>query len=141
MSEADRARDLAMGFEAKKTGFGQAQDGWSLTLRIQDADLPPQVRDAKKGTRYMVALVELADDETAREPEVKPKSFAGQAKLLAHEKNFWVWVGASCPEDAEAALEARCGTDSCSKIIEGTDAGFLFKQLQAKYLNYKQYGV
>lgn len=66
--EAAAAREAAMHFEAKKTGFGQAQDGWSLTLRIQDTDIPPSVRDAKKGTRYMVVLVELNDDESPRIP-------------------------------------------------------------------------
>ena len=63
MTPAARAREAATHFEAKKTGFGQAQDGWSLTLRIQDADVPAFVRDAKKGTRYMIALVEIGDDE------------------------------------------------------------------------------
>ena len=63
MTVADTARAAAVHFEAKKTGFGQAQDGWSLTLRIQDADVPGSVRDARKGTRYMVALVEVGDDE------------------------------------------------------------------------------
>lgn len=60
---ATTAREAAVHFEAKKTGFGQAQDGWSITLRIQDEDVPPHVRDAKKGTRFMVALVEIGDDE------------------------------------------------------------------------------
>lgn len=63
MNIATAAREAAVNFEAKKTGFGQAQDGWSLTLRIQDNDVPAHVRDAKKGTRYMVALVEIGDDE------------------------------------------------------------------------------
>jgi len=68
-AQATIARKTAVHFEAKKTGFGQAQDGWSLTLRIQDEDIPPHVRDAKKGTRYMVALVEIGDNE---EPVQRP---------------------------------------------------------------------
>lgn len=60
---AAMAREAALHFEAKKTGFGQAQDGWSLTLRIQHADVPDAVRDALKGTRYMVAMVEIGHDE------------------------------------------------------------------------------
>lgn len=65
---AELARAASVHFEAKKTGFGQAQDGWSLTLRIQDVDVPPNVRDAKKGTRFMVALVEIGDDEQPLPP-------------------------------------------------------------------------
>lgn len=78
---AAKAREAALSFEAKKTGFGQAQDGWSLTLRIQDIDVPDSVAKAKKGTRFMVVLVEIGDDEqpvsqrdNVATPAVTPRS-------------------------------------------------------------------
>lgn len=67
-AQAAAARDAAVHFEAKKTGFGQAQDGWSLTLRIQHDDVPAHIRDSRKGTRYMVVLVEIDDNEEAKKP-------------------------------------------------------------------------
>jgi hypothetical protein len=78
---AELARAASVHFEAKKTGFGQAQDGWSLTLRIQDVDVPPNVRDAKKGTRFMVALVEIGDDEQPLPPH--PAEAAPRPALTA----------------------------------------------------------
>lgn len=74
MTVAAQARAAACNFEAKKTGFGQAQDGWSITLRVQHDDLPAHIKDARKGTRYMVALVEIGDDEQPISPEVPAPS-------------------------------------------------------------------
>ena len=144
--EATIASENAVHFEAKKTGFGQAQDGWSLTLRIQDDDVPDNVRDARKGTRFMVALVEIDDDEAP-----KPKSFAQQAKMLARDVYFWDYQrpeiiqkhppGSIRPEIlrelSEQYIEEHCGVDSCAEIIEGTEAGRKFKQLQAEFLSWK----
>lgn len=76
---AARAVAAATFFEAKKTGFGQAQDGWSLTLRISHLDVPPSVRDAPKGTRYQVAIVEIDDSEepVLRESPPLPDTLGG----------------------------------------------------------------
>jgi hypothetical protein len=94
-SPANLARATAVHFEAKKTGFGQAQDGWSLTLRIQHDDVPAAVRDAKKGTRYVVALVEIGDDEL---PVVGKKSRAQMAGILCNDPAFHAFLaGGRCP--------------------------------------------
>lgn len=111
--EATKARAAAVHFEAKKTGFGQAQDGWSLTLRVQHGDMPPHVRDAMKGTRYMVALVEIDDNEEPKEvmpsgrntptSETAPAAVAAPAPLrarkpVAAEKRLAQQAGICCAD-------------------------------------------
>ena len=116
-SPANLARATAVHFEAKKTGFGQAQDGWSLTLRIQHDDVPAAVRDAKKGTRYVVALVEIGDDELpvvgkpngeasdfgsdvggSTPPPAAKKSRAQMAGILCNDPAFHAFLaGGRCP--------------------------------------------
>ena len=51
--------------EVKKDGLRQVQDGtWKLSLTIHPNDVPTALLTAPMGTRYGMALVEIADDET-----------------------------------------------------------------------------
>lgn len=59
---ATKARAAAAHFEAKKDGLRQTQTEWKITLTA--TDLPAWLRDARMGTRIMVAVVEIAEDET-----------------------------------------------------------------------------
>jgi hypothetical protein len=78
MSEADRAVEAALSFEAKKDGLAQKQDGtWKVTLTV--AELPSPVKDAHMGTRYMVALVEVGDDELPVDHEKKARAEGARA--------------------------------------------------------------
>lgn len=142
-AQASLARKAASHFEAKKTGFGQAQDGWSLTLRIQDNDIPAHVRDAKKGTRYMVALVEIGDNEepvvprqesvTASAGDKPKRPFAGmpyatQSALRCRDPIFRAFLREMCaatannPEQAADFVRQHCGVNSRSDIKPDTEA-------------------
>lgn len=64
MTPAARARENALSVEAKKHALRQQQDGcWIMTLRVHQNDMPEQIMKAPMGTRYMLALVEIGDDE------------------------------------------------------------------------------
>lgn len=66
---ADLARENAMSVEAKKHALRQQQDGcWIMTLRVHPSDMPEQIMKAPMGTRYMLALVEIGDDEQPLPP-------------------------------------------------------------------------
>jgi len=62
MNEADHARQVAMNFEAVKVRLTQSKDGYILQLSIHPNEVPEPLLRAWVGTRYMCALVELADD-------------------------------------------------------------------------------
>lgn len=61
------ARENAVHCEAKKYAFRQNRDGVVLSFVLHPNDLPASIATAAIGTRYVLALVELNDDETPRE--------------------------------------------------------------------------
>ena len=64
MSIAASAVENALQIEAKKHALRQQQDGcWILTMKIHQNDMPSEIMKAPMGARYVVALVEVGDDE------------------------------------------------------------------------------
>lgn len=69
MSEAAAAREAALQFEAKKDSLRQHQDGtWRITFTAAPGGLPPDLTQAPPGTRYLIVLVEIGDDEAPKIP-------------------------------------------------------------------------
>lgn len=139
--EAELAKKVSYQFECKKDGFSQLQSGNSkVTLTINPNDLPMELVRDTMGQRYMCVLVPIGDDEAPRIQETKPKSFAGQAKMMAQDKQFHKFIRPHAEIgnlEAEYEIEDRCGIKSCADIIEGTEPGLAFKRLQAEFLNWK----
>lgn len=64
MNIAAQARAAATAIECKKDSVRQVQCGdWRLTLTVAAADMPVRVITAAPGARYMLAIVEIGDDE------------------------------------------------------------------------------
>lgn len=142
--EAKIAKQNAVNFECKKDALRQVQDGGvKVTFTINPDDMPSSLYADPMGQRYMLALVALNDDETPVERE-KPKSFAGQAKMMIQDDAFCDWcamkMGVSTPLDqmeAEKLLKRSCNINSCAELIEGADSTKRFKILQREYLQWK----
>jgi uncharacterized OB-fold protein len=60
------ARESALHCEAKKHSYRQTQDGVVLSFVLHPQDVPSSLATAALGTRYILALVELNDDETPK---------------------------------------------------------------------------
>jgi len=84
-----------------------------------------------------IARIEPVEEEPRR------KSFAQQAKMLAKDDLFKQFVETKYggyfhdADGAEQWIEWNCEVESCAEIIEGTEAGKKFKQLQAEFLNWR----
>jgi len=140
----ETAKQVGYQFECKKDALRQVQDGGvKITFTVDPNEMPPQLYSDAMGQRYLAVLVPLNDDETPRE---KPKSYAGQAKMLVQDVAFHQFMNgfskfepqaATSNEYMEENLEHLCGVKSCSEIIEGTEAGRKFKRLQAEYLSWR----
>lgn len=159
--EAEIARQVACHFEGWKWKITEQTGGkFRIPFDVKSEDLPESVKNAPVGTRFIIAIVPLNEDETPRLAPVtskdapyrqsdlgqagdKPKSLAGQAKMLAQDSSFHRYSHPDDPnfpyshEYMEEVIEEICGVTSCSEIIEGTEAGNRFKQLQAQYLDWK----
>jgi hypothetical protein len=155
MNAADRARALAVNFEAKKDSLAQRQSGeWKLSFTVQAGDVPTELLTAPMGTRYMVALVEIGDDEQPAERPVKkpkdnPHKLSQQAAMICNDVSFHVFlkekfltkwdassfVQASMDENEIAAHVVRslCGIASRSNLDTDKNAADLWRDLKAEY--------
>lgn len=80
-------------FEGKKVALKQTKDGIVMSLAIHPDDLPEELIRDFVGSRYMVVMVRLADNE---EP-INREEFAGAqmvklAGMLCRDKDFWEYL-------------------------------------------------
>jgi len=57
-------KDIAMNFEAVKVSMSQDKNGIILRLNVHPNDCPKELHTDWVGTRYVVAMVKLQDDDT-----------------------------------------------------------------------------
>jgi len=102
--------DNAVNFEAVKISMSQNKDGVHLRLAIHPNDCPPSLHTDWVGSRYMVALVKLGDDD---QPEVnKDEQYRKKAVTIAgslcRNPRFQTWLvhmGISGAVSEDAAVE------------------------------------
>lgn len=68
-------------FEAKLYAFRRAKDGVVVSYVVHPNDVSPELATASLGTRYMVAVAEIGDDEKPREPDSEPDLTAHRDSL------------------------------------------------------------
>lgn len=85
------ARDNAVHCEAKKHAYRQTQDGVVVSFVLHPQEVPNGLAVASLGTRYILALAEIGDDEkpkevmptegtsATRKPETPPRAEADNA--------------------------------------------------------------
>lgn len=148
--ESEIAKQVGYKFECKKDGFSQLQSGVTkVSLTINPDDLPIELLTDKMGQRYIAVLVPIGDDES---PVQKPKSYAQQAVMMCKDEVFTDYIKKTQKEPwfipgmerddpdekkAEAYIRWYCNASSRSELIEGTEAGRRFKDLQSKVGKYK----
>lgn len=105
--------------EAKKHGYRQTQDGIVVSFVLHPNEVPDDLALAALGTRYVLALARIGDDEEPQEPE-KPKRpgtrFADmppsqQAGMLCDDLAFQQWVCSGTP--TYEATRSRILVDCC----------------------------
>lgn len=152
MIPADQAVAASVHFEAKKHAYRQTQDGVVISFVMHPGDVAATLATAPLGTRYVVALVEVSDDETpvspeAQEQRTKPAKDrrpwsslppSQQAAIRCNEGPFQDFIAerfGGMPSADNAALEVRnwCGVASRSQIIEGSLPGRIWGDLERDF--------
>ena len=96
-------------FEAIKSSLRQTKDGYSLTLSVHPDDLPAELMHDFVGSRYMVVMVRVGDDE---QPVVRELAFPGDhaikiAGMVCRDADFWLFLeqkmGISVDSEKECA--------------------------------------
>lgn len=93
MSE-DNPSSHAVNFEAVKISMSQNKDGVQLRLAIHPNDCPPTLHTDWVGSRYMVALVRLQDDDTVAvnaDAQFRRKAVA-MAGTMCRNPKFQTWL-------------------------------------------------
>ena len=93
-------------FEGIKTGLRQSKDGYMLSIAVHPDDIPdPLVKDFV-GSRYMVVMVRLNDEDKPMERVKSHHPIVSMAGMLCRDSVFWAYVALVCAEDINS--EAEC---------------------------------
>lgn len=153
----------AVHFEGVKYAYRQSKDGIVVSFVVHPHEVPASLSTSNIGARYMVALVEIGDDEQPKKPaKVKPakpeatekdkKNWrdmkpAQQAGIRCAEPIFWQYlleqhkelIGGK-PHNAEqcaADVRSLCGVQSRSELNTNHAARVLWHQLDEGFQAWK----
>jgi len=121
VSEADIAVENAISFEVKKDGLQQRQNGdWVLRFTAQNIDMHKIVTNAPMGTRFLMTLVELNDDQTAVDHKAMDRDKwrdlgpTKQAGMRCADPVFWAWL----EEEGPHGQRYECNSnDDAAEIV------------------------
>lgn len=131
-------------FEGKKIALKQTKDGIVMSLAIHPDDLPEELMRDFVGSRYMVVMVRLGDEERP----LNRDEFAGAqmvklAGMLCRDKSFWDYLheGGQLLEKNEAAcvewLQSYLNINSRADLKINKGAQEELKELYGEYKEWK----
>ncbi|MGC4008875.1 MAG: hypothetical protein QM805_07790 [Pseudomonas sp.] len=147
----EMTRHAAMGFEAVKVSMSQDKNGIILRLNVHPNDCPKELITDWVGTRYMVGMVRINDDDTPDDrgyAEVqKMITSAGQ---LCRNESFFTFLsvvglvdhhisGVEERENASAeAVRDYCGIQSRAEMKTNEEARKKFETMRQSFKNWKE---
>ncbi len=143
-------KDIAMHFEAVKVSMSQDKNGIILRLNVHPNDCPKELHTDWVGTRYVVAMVKLQDNDTPDDRGyVAIQRLIASAGLLSRNEDFFAFLvecgmadhttDASLMESRSAdAIRDRCGIRSRSEFRDNEDARKEFEALRDEFRQWKQ---
>lgn len=164
-SPADEARDNALHFEGVKYAYRQSKDGVVVSFVVHPNEVPDGLATAPLGARYVVALVQVGDDEkpvrkeamqkkTLPQPDdMRPPAGARrrfedlqpqqQAGIRCSEPIFIAFLKETRPddwheaEDAAACVRLICDVHSRVELGTNPKARVIWNQLDLAYQAWK----
>lgn len=128
-------------FEAVKTGLRQSKEGYVLNLAIHPDDIDDALMRDFVGSRYMVVMVRIGDDE---QPINRDQAFPGDtavkmAGILCRDPDFWDFLQEN--EWLFEKNEVACvewlidflGIESRKELKTNSEARGLFLNLKEKF--------
>jgi hypothetical protein len=132
-------------FESVKAGLRQSKEGYMLTLSVHPDDLPDDLMRDFVGSRYMVVMVRLGDDE---KPMNREQAFPGDtavkmAGIMCRDPQFWDWLYENewLAEKNEIAciewLITFLGIESRKELKTNSEARELFFNIKEKFESWR----
>lgn len=140
-------RDAALHFEAVKIALTQDKNGLVLKLSIHPDETPKDLILDQLGTRYMVAVVKLGDDDkpVKGKDKAEGEKAVAIAGALCRNERFRGWMAgmkyarSSSVEDVADGLREICGVKSRAELATNETARTLFIGLRDEFeLDYKR---
>ena len=125
----------AMNFEAVKVSMQQNKDGVMLRLAVHPNDCPSDLHTDWVGSRYMVAMVKLNDQDEieTRENEKAIQRLISSCGLLCREPDFQSYLGVDSEDEAIKVIRSKCGIKSRSEFRENPSARDKFMEIREEY--------
>ena len=132
-------RENAMHFEAVKVSMSQNKDGVILRLAVHPNDCPADLHTDWVGSRYVVAMVRLNDQD---EPEERQEQKAierliSSCGLLCRNEDFWSFLMVEDEEGAVQAIRDRCGIKSRTEFRDNVTARNKFEEIREDFKKWK----
>tara|TARA_B100001057_G_scaffold477865_1_gene547652 strand:+ start:2739 stop:3152 length:414 start_codon:yes stop_codon:yes gene_type:complete len=133
-------RSNAMNFEAVKVSMQQNKDGVMLRLAVHPNDCPSDLHTDWVGSRYMVAMVKLNDQDEieTRENEKAIQRLIASCGLLCRELDFQSYLGVNSEDEAVDSIREKCGITSRSEFRDNTLARESFIRIREEYKQWKK---
>jgi hypothetical protein len=142
-------RDIAMHFEAVKVSMSQDKNGIILRLNVHPNDCPKELHTDWVGTRYVVAMVRLQEDDTPDDRGfVAVQRLIASAGLLCRNEDFFAFL-VDCdmavptvdPAEMESqsadAIRTVCEIKSRSEFRDNEAARGKFEALRNDFKKWK----
>jgi len=130
----------ALQFECRKVALKQDRTGYVLTVVIHPDEIPEELLRDFVGSRYGVAMVRIADDESA----VPYQNRVMQAGMLCRTREFQYWLKETklleriSEDEAINALYKLCGITSRTELNGNADAQQKFDEMVNDYDRWKK---
>ena len=135
-------RDAAVNFEAVKISMSQDRNGITLRLSLHPNECPPSLHTDGVGSRYMVAMVKLNDQEEPVVPEQEReiKKMISSAGMLCRNEDFGVFIGAedNTEESIANTMRAKLEIQSRTDLRNNSEAREKFKNLTEGFERWKK---
>jgi len=138
----NEVRDAAVNFEAVKISMSQDRNGITLRLSLHPNECPPSLHTDWVGSRYMVAMVKLNDQEEPVVPEQEReiKRMISSAGMLCRNEDFGIFIGAedNTEESIANTMRAKLEIQSRTDLRNNSEAREKFKNLTEGFERWKK---
>jgi len=146
----DDVKELALNFEAVKVSMSQDKNGTNLRLCIHPDDVPQELHQHWVGSRYMVAMVKLTDEDEPElsEDQIRKQRLFKSAIMVCKEESFWSYMSDTNPfslgslinseEGCAKHLRDRLGISSRSDLKKDNDALKKFENILLDYRDHTE---
>lgn len=137
--ETSDVRENAMHFEAVKVSMSQNKDGVMLRLAVHPNDCPPELHTDWVGSRYVVAMVKLNDQDEPdeRQEQKRIERLISACGLLCRNEDFWSFLMVGNEEEAVNEIRERCGIKSRTEFRDNVEARNKFEEIRGEFTKWK----